>query len=150
MNFLQKLFSAKDVRLPVGQGSASDGKKEEVKTAKKTDKESDKKIVSAPKQEEARKIAPEKFIAGVIRSPRITEKTSALVKENKYVFLVNSRANKVEIARAVRARYGVDTRSVNIVNIPGKERRRGRQIGWKPGFKKAIVKVKEGQSIEIQ
>jgi len=88
-------------------------------------------------------------IAGVLNAAHITEKT-ANSGTNKYAFLVNRKANKAEIKRAIGSRYGVDVLSVNIVNLPAKERRRGRQIGWKPGRKKATVKIKEGQSIEVQ
>ncbi len=95
-------------------------------------------------------VKKEGVILGVLRAPHITEKTSNLQKKNKYAFLINPRVNKIEVKRAVRSRYDVNAVSVNILNMPGKERRRGRQIGWKPGFKKAIVTLKEGQSIEIQ
>ena len=91
-----------------------------------------------------------KIIVGVLRMPHITEKSAMLGGENKYIFLVGPRANKIEVKKAVEGRYGVSVRNVNILNMPGKERKRGRQIGWKPGFKKAIVKIKEGQTIEIQ
>ncbi len=91
-----------------------------------------------------------RIIAGVIRVPRLTEKTSGAAKENKYVFSVSTKSNKGEVRRAVEARYGVNVEAVNILNSPGKERRRGRQIGWKPGFKKAIVTLPLGQKIEVQ
>lgn len=93
---------------------------------------------------------PERIIAGVLERPHITEKTSGAAKENKYVFIVRGGANKPEVKRAIGSRYGVDAVAVNILNMPGKERKRGKQIGWRPGFKKAIVTLKEGQSIEIQ
>ena len=86
---------------------------------------------------------------GVLLAARVTEKTSQLNKKNKYVFEVDRRANKPGVRRAVETRYGVGVLSVNMVNIPGKERKRGRQIGWKPGYKKAVVKLKEGQTIEL-
>lgn len=106
----------------------------------------------APKDERISKRAPGssgKLVVGVLRAARITEKTSQLNKENKYVFEVDQRANKPGVRRAVEARYGVGILSVNMINIPGKERKRGKQIGWKPGYKKAVVKLKEGQSIEL-
>lgn len=140
MAFWSKIFKKdKKVRTVEGVRNVGADKEVPVMPDKKTSR-----------LEQAQRSIGPNIMAGVIRVPRITERTSMLAKENKYVFLVDSQANKVEIARAVRARYGVDIRSVNIINIPGKERRRGRQIGWKPGFKKAIVKVKEGQTIEIQ
>lgn len=86
--------------------------------------------------------------SGVLIFPHLTEKATALGKANAYVFSVAGQANKVGVKRAVEAQYGVAVGQVRILNMPGKERRRGRQIGWKPGFKKAIVKVKGGQSIE--
>lgn len=89
-------------------------------------------------------------IFGILERPRITEKSRASSEEGKYVFIVSSRANKIAIKRAVEARYGVGVASVKVLNMPGKERRRGRQIGWKPGYKKAIVTLKEGEDIEIQ
>lgn len=99
-------------------------------------------------KKEARKDG--KIGGGVLRAFRITEKTSALGKRNWYVFSVEKDRNKMEVKRAVEGRYGVKVERVRIAHSPGKVRRRGRIIGWKPGFKKAMVKVKEGQSIEMQ
>lgn len=93
---------------------------------------------------------PSRVITGVIRAPHVTEKASGMAEDNKYVFLVNKRANKPEILQAIEARYGVKVDALNVINTHGKERRRGRQIGWKAGFKKAIVKIEQGQTIEIQ
>jgi large subunit ribosomal protein L23 len=89
-------------------------------------------------------------ILNVLRSPHITEKTSDAAALNKYVFRVDRTTNKDRVRRAVEARYGVGVAEVNILNVHGKERRRGRQIGWKQGYKKAVVTVKKGESIEIQ
>lgn len=86
--------------------------------------------------------------SGVLLFSRPTEKATSLGKANAYVFSVAGQSNKVGVKRAVEGLYGVTVERVHILNMPGKERRRGRQIGWKPGFKKAIVKVKEGQTIE--
>lgn len=135
MSFLQKIFKKKkeDIKdIPRTQ------KKESVKTAVPEEKK-DKKTVSSGE-----------IITGVLRYAHVTEKTSDFSKKNKSVFLVNPGANKTEIMRAVQAKYGVVCEAVNIINSPGKERRRGKQIGWKPGFKKAIITLKKGQSIEIQ
>ncbi len=85
----------------------------------------------------------------VLRSPHITEKATMLEKENKYVFKVRPKTNKTEIKRAVEDIYGVDAIGVKIIKIPKKRRRLGRQTGWRKGYKKAIVKIKEGQKIEI-
>ena len=86
--------------------------------------------------------------AGVLTSPHMTEKTTDMVERGVYVFKVERTANKEAIAAAVTGRYGVAVERVRIVTQPSKERTRGRQIGWKQGFKKAIVQLKEGQTIE--
>lgn len=85
----------------------------------------------------------------ILKSPHITEKATGLESQNKYVFKVFPRANKIEIKKAVEGLYGVDVVNVRIINIPRRQRRLGRQRGWKEGYKKAIVKVEKGQKIEI-
>ena len=70
-------------------------------------------------------------------------------EENKYTFVVNDDANKIEISQAVEDMYDVDVEKVTGVNIPDKKRRLGRIEGVKSGYKKATVKIKEDQSIEI-
>ena len=67
-----------------------------------------------------------------------------------YAFAVRRDANKSQVKRAVESRYGVQVAMVRIVNIVGKEIRRGKQIGWKQGMKKAYATLAEGQTIEIQ
>lgn len=85
----------------------------------------------------------------IIKEPHITEKATNLIKENKYVFKVFPNANKVNIKKAIERLYNVKVKSVRIINTIGKKRRFGRQEGWKPGFKKAIVNLKEGYKIEL-
>ncbi len=85
----------------------------------------------------------------VLQSPHVTEKATDLSQENKYVFKVSKRANKNDIKRAIEGSYNVDIESVRIINVPKKKRKLGRQEGWRKGYKKAIVKAKKGQKIEI-
>ena len=85
----------------------------------------------------------------VIKEPHITEKATLLAERNEYVFKVFPKANKPEIKKAIEEIYGVDVEKVRIINVPRKKRRRGRVEGWRKGYKKAIVKIKEGQVIEI-
>ena len=68
---------------------------------------------------------------------------------NKYIFRVAGCANKKQIGRAIEEMYNVHVTSVNTVNIHRKERVRGTRKGWKSGYKKAIVTVKEGEKIEL-
>jgi large subunit ribosomal protein L23 len=86
----------------------------------------------------------------VLHFPHVTEKATILSEvENAYVFKVDTSANKTEIKKAVESVYGVDVVRVRVVNIPRKRKRVGKQMGWSQGYKKAIVKVKEGQKVEI-
>ena len=85
----------------------------------------------------------------VLSSPHITEKATDLSEKNRYVFKVKNRTNKIEIKKVIKGIYGVDAVDVKIINVHRKKRRLGKQTGWRKGYKKAIVKVKEGQKIEI-
>jgi large subunit ribosomal protein L23 len=91
----------------------------------------------------------------VLVRPLITEKMSGISEKNptKFGFIVNIDTNKIEIAKAVKAKFEVDVVSVNTVRYKGKERtqftKKGRFTGRTPKFKKAIVTLKEGQTIDI-
>jgi large subunit ribosomal protein L23 len=85
----------------------------------------------------------------VLIFPLITEKATKLAEKNQYVFRVEKKANKNEIKKEIENLYKVKVIDVKIINVPAKERRFGRISGWKKGFKKAIVKIKEGQKIEV-
>lgn len=85
----------------------------------------------------------------VLIKPMVTEKSSNLsAKENKYVFRVNLDTNKIEIGGAIKAVYGIDPVDVNVINIPRKKRRFGRNQGYKAGYRKAIVTLAKGDKIE--
>jgi large subunit ribosomal protein L23 len=85
----------------------------------------------------------------VLESAHITEKATDLTKYNQYVFRVYPKVNKKQIQEAVEKLYKVNVLTVRIISVPRKKRRLGRIEGWKKGYKKAIVKLKEGQKIEI-
>ncbi len=85
----------------------------------------------------------------ILKRPIITEKSSNLVKENQYVFEVAKEATKGEIKKEIEKMFNVNVLSVKIIKIPKKRRRLGKIFGWRKGMKKAIVKIKEGQKIEI-
>ena len=103
-----------------------------------------------PREAEAKNASPRAKAQDIFFMPHLTEKASALGSRRQYVFTVPSGANKLRVRQAVAVRYGVTVESVRILNMPAKERRRGRQIGWKPGFKKAIVRLQEGQEIQTR
>ena len=88
--------------------------------------------------------------AGVLLHPHITEKTAAAAHSRMYAFAISRDANKLQVKQAVESKYGVNVTAVRMVNIRGKEIRRGKQVGWKQGMKKAYATLAEGQTIEIQ
>ena len=85
----------------------------------------------------------------IIIRPLITEKSTALMAEGKYVFEVAKAANKIEIAKAVSAIFKVTVADVNTINVEGKKKRMGRFVGKRSDFKKAIVKLAAGETIEF-
>lgn len=85
----------------------------------------------------------------VLVKPMITEKAAHLGTENKYVFMVSLDSNKIEVAKAVAAVYGVKVDKVNLIRCEGKTVVRGRIKGKRKDFKKAIVTLAKGNSISI-
>lgn len=85
----------------------------------------------------------------VLIKPVVTEKTTALMQENKYTFLVPLKANKVEIRQAVEKLFKVKVEEVNTLRVEGKVKRMGKHVGKRPDYKKAIVKLAPGERIEF-
>lgn len=85
----------------------------------------------------------------VIKAPIITEKTSDLAAKNIITFSVDLAANKTQIKQAIEKIFDVKVESVNTINVKPKKRRVGRYVGKTNRIKKAIVKLKEGSSIEL-
>ena len=86
----------------------------------------------------------------VIKSPLITEKLQRKSSLGIYGFMVDRRSNRVEIKHAVEKIYNVKVKKVNIVNMPGKKRRLRFKQGKTAAWKKALVRLKEGQSLEAE
>ena len=86
----------------------------------------------------------------VIREPHVTEKGN-LQKEsyNQITLRVDKKANKVEIRKAVEMLFKTKVLDVKTLNMKGKKRRVGRNVGKKPDWKKAIVKLAPGENIEF-
>ncbi len=85
----------------------------------------------------------------ILLKPVVTEKATNLSSRNQYVFLVAKGANKIEVAKAITAVYGVKPLSVNMVNIKGKKVYRGRTVGVRKDIRKAIVTLAKNDSIQI-
>ena len=81
--------------------------------------------------------------------PIITEKTTMMMSDGKYTFQVPLHANKIEIRKAVEAVFKVKVKSVTTMRTMGKFKRMGKYIGKRPDYKKAIVTLQEGESIDF-
>ena len=81
----------------------------------------------------------------VVIRPLISEKSSDLMEDNKYTFVVSVRANKIEIKRAIEEIFEVKVKAVNTANFKGKKKRLGRYpMGKQPAWKKAVITLAEG------
>ena len=101
-----------------------------------------------PAVENAKKIVYRYF--DVIVSPVLTEKTMNLTKQqNKITVKVNAKSSKEEIKDAFEAIFAVKVASVNVINVRPKAKRLGRYEGQVSGYKKAIIKLAEGQSLDL-
>jgi large subunit ribosomal protein L23 len=87
--------------------------------------------------------------ADVLIRPLVTEKSTVLGEQRKYAFEVHPSANKHEVGRAVEAMFHVEVERVNVMNVKGKPRRFGRFQGMRPDWRKAVVTLREGHSIDI-
>ncbi|MEK7498484.1 MAG: 50S ribosomal protein L23, partial [Patescibacteria group bacterium] len=85
----------------------------------------------------------------LVKHPWFTEKALRGTSQNKYVFKVASNANKPEIKKLIERGYNVKVLSVHMVTIPAKSFGRGVRKGEKPGYKKAIVTLKKGSTLEV-
>ena len=90
----------------------------------------------------------------ILIKPIVTEKmTEIMERENKYGFIVNYNANKIEIAKAIEKRFEVEVLAVNTIRYKGKTKtqstKKGRFSGKTPQFKKAIITLKEGQKLDL-
>jgi large subunit ribosomal protein L23 len=84
----------------------------------------------------------------VLKQPIISEKSFSMAEDGKYVFMVNPGATKTEISQAVEKAFKVHVISVNTIIVKGKTKRFGKIFGKRSDYKKAIVTIKSGETIE--
>ncbi len=88
-------------------------------------------------------------IFDVIRAPQMSEKTLSLKEEaNQFAFQVDQRANKIQIKESIEKSFKVKVLKVRTMNVRGKKKRLGRYQGLRSSWKKALVTLKEGDTIE--
>jgi large subunit ribosomal protein L23 len=85
----------------------------------------------------------------VLLAPVVSEKSYSLIEEGKYVFRIHPDAHRTQVRQAVEELFGVKVQAVNMLKVQAKPKRRGLIRGEKPGWKKAIVQLREGETIEI-
>lgn len=127
------------------------------KKAKTEKKQVEKKAASKEKTEiethsvstKIAKPASAGLLADVLIKPIVTEKSTNLGGQNKYVFLVSGRANKNQIAAAIKAAYQIKPAQINIISHKGKKVKFGKIHGQRKDIKKAIVTLPKGKKLEI-
>jgi large subunit ribosomal protein L23 len=85
----------------------------------------------------------------VLLAPVVSEKSYSLIEDRKYSFRVHPDAHKTQIRQAVEELFDVKVQNVNVIKVQSKPKRRNLIPGRKPGWKKAIVQLREGETIEI-
>ena len=85
----------------------------------------------------------------VLRMPHISEKAAMAGDANQYVFKVASNANKLEIRKAVESVFDVKVETVRVLNVKGKTKRFGARTGKRSDWRKAYIRLQEGQEIEF-
>jgi large subunit ribosomal protein L23 len=138
------------------------GREKSKKPVKKAEKVSAASARRSPKNEGGKKEAIKSEPASVkttagrggfsyeaIKQPHISEKATGLAEMDQYIFEISPNYNKNEIKKAVEGLYNVDVLSVNMIKIPSKKRRLGKTEGFRKAYKKAVVRIKNGQKIEI-
>ena len=85
----------------------------------------------------------------VLLAPVVSEKSYSLITDRKYTFKVHKDAHKTQVRQAVEELFNVKVVRVNIAKVQAKPKRRGLHRGTRPGWKKALVQLKPGDSIEI-
>jgi len=86
----------------------------------------------------------------ILRQPVITEKSyTATGAANQYTFRIAREATKAQVKAAIETIFEVNVDKVQVINMPGKPKRRGAQSGMRSGYRKAVVRLAEGQTLEV-
>ena len=85
----------------------------------------------------------------VLIAPVVSEKSYGQIAQNRYTFKVHQDAHKTQVRQAVEELFDVKVLNVAIIKVQAKPKRRGASRGIRPGWKKAVVQLKQGDSIEI-
>lgn len=159
MGFLDRFKSNREQELKdksLVKGAIKEINQNEIEVAKDIKKiESDKINKVAEKKPVAKKEVKQKVksvpeaLGYIILYPLVTEKAAVLAAQGIYVFVLSTRANRIQVRDAVKAMYGITPVNVNIQNIRGKKVRFGRHRGQRNSWKKAFVTLPKGETIDV-
>lgn len=130
----------------------SGDEKEKVEHFVKREKTSKKNVAPIQSEQKEKKLnsaSPDMGASKILIHPHITEKSSALRTENKYVVEVDPRANKIEVKNSIKKIFGVMPIKVNVISMAGKIKRYGKVFGVTKDRKKVIITLKEGDKIDV-
>lgn len=149
MGILDRFKSTKEQTLK--QGASPVVKAAEKQEEKKPAAKAEKTKATEPKKEAKPKAAQAVSGAfnGVIISPLVTEKSAGMAQAGQYVFEIAPSANRIQVRSAIKAMYGITPARVNIQNYRGKRVRFGRRLGTRKAWKKAIVTLPKGKTIDV-
>ena len=85
----------------------------------------------------------------IVKYPIITDKATRLLENNQYTFVVDRYSDKISIKNAIEYLFNVKVTKVNTCNLPKKQKRVGKYVGWKPHYKTALVTLSEGDVINL-
>lgn len=124
------------------------------KTKKKIEKTKDtlpdlSKITTNDKAKLGAKMTLDSVAYRILRSPLVTEKSAIAESVNKYSFIVAANATKTQIKKAIKDLYNIDPVSINVANYDGRQVRFGKNRGRRSDYKKAIISLPSGKSIDL-
>ena len=85
----------------------------------------------------------------IVKYPIITDKSTRLLENNQYTFVVNPSSDKITIKAAIEYLFNVKVIKINTCHLPKKKRRVGKYLGWKSQYKKAIITLADGDTINL-
>ncbi len=144
MGILRKLSKRSKKDVPEKEGRKAQEKEQQAAAIVKEEKPAEASV--AKEISEKTSLKAYKYLVKPVISEKAMDMKAGL---NKYVFEVSLGANKIEISKAIEELYGIKPISINIVSVKGKNVRYGRNRGKMKDWKKAIVTLKEGDSIEV-
>lgn len=106
-------------------------------------------VATAKGETKVKKAAKHGNAYKILVKPLVTEKATVSGIDNKYVFAVHVDANKVEISKAIEEVYHIKPTAVNVVSMKGKNKRMGRVAGKRKDWKKAIITLPKGKTIQV-